>query len=134
MEKITFKNGQAPYINDTNLNQMQNNIEKEFEIERINITLSDDVESGQICCLRCGKVVIVEVSDLKLKTDKSEWETIIAYGLPKQSNKYNTWIKSILYEGKGVIYTGDNVLTVSERTGKQIASSIYIGQLIYLTD
>ena len=134
MEKITFKNGQAPYINDTNLNRMQDNIEKEFEIERINITLSDDVESGNVCCLKCGKIVIVEVSDLKLKTDKTEWDTIIAYGLPKQSNKYNTWIKSILCDGKGDINTGNNVLNVSERTGTQKASSIYVGQLIYLTD
>ncbi|MCI8641134.1 MAG: hypothetical protein HFJ59_04620 [Clostridia bacterium] len=28
MEKINFKNGQAPYINDTNLNQLQENIEE----------------------------------------------------------------------------------------------------------
>lgn len=28
MKKITFKNGQTPYVNDTNLNQMQNNIEE----------------------------------------------------------------------------------------------------------
>lgn len=27
MDKITFRNGQAPYINDTNLNLMQTNIE-----------------------------------------------------------------------------------------------------------
>lgn len=37
MEKITFKNGQAPYINDTNLNKMQDNIEKEFEKVKENI-------------------------------------------------------------------------------------------------
>lgn len=28
MEKIDFKNGQGPYINDTNLNQLQDNVEK----------------------------------------------------------------------------------------------------------
>lgn len=31
MKKITFNNGQAPYINDTNLNQMQDNIEEAVE-------------------------------------------------------------------------------------------------------
>ena len=30
MEKINFANGQAPYINDTNLNQMQDNVEEEI--------------------------------------------------------------------------------------------------------
>ena len=30
MEKIHFVNGQTPYINDTNLNQMQDNIENEI--------------------------------------------------------------------------------------------------------
>lgn len=28
MKKITFKNGQAPYLSDTTLNQMQDNIEE----------------------------------------------------------------------------------------------------------
>ena len=31
MEKINFKNGQAPYINDTNLNQLQTNIEEAID-------------------------------------------------------------------------------------------------------
>lgn len=31
MEKINFKNGQAPYINDTNLNQLQENIEEAID-------------------------------------------------------------------------------------------------------
>ena len=28
MQKVNFKNGQAPYINDTNLNQLQDNMEE----------------------------------------------------------------------------------------------------------
>ena len=53
MKKIAFKNGQAPYINDTNLNQMQDNMEEStgvviFEDENGQtgeITLSKDVSN-----------------------------------------------------------------------------------------
>lgn len=34
MKKITFKNGQAPYVSDTNLNQMQDNIEEDINLTR----------------------------------------------------------------------------------------------------
>lgn len=40
MDKITFKNGQAPYINDTNLNQMQDNIENAIEDRAVKNTKS----------------------------------------------------------------------------------------------
>lgn len=39
MEKIVFKNGEAPYISDTILNQMQNNIEEEFSKKEKRTTL-----------------------------------------------------------------------------------------------
>ena len=106
----------------------------ENEVKNIDIALSDDVASGNICCLKCGKIVIVEVSDIVLKTDKSEWSTMIATGLPPYNNKYNTWNKGILLENKGHVNVYENgQLYVCERTGTQKASSCYIGQLIYMT-
>lgn len=40
MDKITFRNGRQPAINDTNLNQMQTNIENEINILKTELLLS----------------------------------------------------------------------------------------------
>lgn len=41
MDKINFRNGQAPYVNDVNLNQMQTNIENAIN----NIDVSDQINA-----------------------------------------------------------------------------------------
>lgn len=47
MKKITFINKKAPYLNATNLNQIQNNVEEEFQrgtkIASMTATISDDI-------------------------------------------------------------------------------------------
>ena len=45
MERINFKNGQAPYINDTNLNKMQDNIENSF-LDTLESTSTKDALSA----------------------------------------------------------------------------------------
>lgn len=42
MRKIVFKNGQAPYIDDTNLNKMQDNMEEHY----YHIELDKDLEDN----------------------------------------------------------------------------------------
>lgn len=60
MEKITFKNGQAPYINDTNLNKMQDNVEKAIEAKTVSqiryygwhsiLPIRSDINNLEIMC------------------------------------------------------------------------------------
>lgn len=45
MEKIEFKNGQAPYINDANLNQLQDNIEEAIDSKS---SLPEGGTTGQV--------------------------------------------------------------------------------------
>lgn len=68
MKKITFKNGQAPYVNDTNLNLMQNNIEeaintKQNKLVNTNATLTVGTQLGEVDINkveRCGNVCKVD--------------------------------------------------------------------------
>lgn len=78
MDKITFKNGQAPYINDTNLNQMQDNIEKAIEARAVentkstltvnstylsNIDINSVTRNGNVCRVDFRAEVIEDISN-----------------------------------------------------------------------
>ncbi len=52
MEKINFKNGQAPYINDTNLNQLQENIEEAIDSKS---SLPEGGSTGQVLAKASNK-------------------------------------------------------------------------------
>lgn len=78
MEKITFKNGQAPYINDTNLNKMQDNIENTIEARAIKniksqltvdstyfdeVDLNTVVRNGNVCRVDFRAKPIADIPD-----------------------------------------------------------------------
>lgn len=44
MEKIQFKNGQEPYLNDINLNKMQDNIEKAINEKADEVKLDEKLD------------------------------------------------------------------------------------------
>lgn len=76
MDKITFKNGQAPYINDTNLNKMQENIEKAIEARAVknitsqltvnstylgNVDINSVTRNGNVCRVDFRAKVIADI-------------------------------------------------------------------------
>ena len=61
MEKINFTNGQAPAINDMNLNQMQKNIEK--AIEEVEDKLNYSTEEKVVGTWKDGRPIYRKVID-----------------------------------------------------------------------
>lgn len=133
--KIYVKNDNGVYEEFISENRIEDIVNKSMEVKKINIVLSNNVSNGVINCFRSGKIVLVEVSDVQIKEDKAEWVTTLATGLPKSVNYFGGWIKNILLGNKGIIQaSGDGSLFVCERTGTQKASSVYNGQLVYMSD
>ena len=55
MEKINFKNGQAPALNATNLNQLQTNIENGITESSIFRNLWNNDMAKKCSVYRCGR-------------------------------------------------------------------------------
>lgn len=51
MDKINFVNGSQPAINDTNLNKLQDNIEKEIKVNSQSISIGNVYKIGRLVCL-----------------------------------------------------------------------------------
>ena len=132
--KIYVKNDNGVYEEFISENRIEDMINKSMEVKKINIVLSNDFSKGVINCFRSGKIVLVEVSDVQIKENKTEWTTILATGLPKTVGYSGGWIKGVLLHNIGNIQlSSDGELMVCERTGTQKATSIYNGQLVYMT-
>lgn len=70
---IQFKNGEAPYISDTNLNQMQKLIKadiKEKQAFKYTLEITEDKTAGQEITLPCYYKVGEEVLDVYLNGER----------------------------------------------------------------
>ena len=70
---IQFKNGEAPYISDTNLNQMQKSIKadvKEKQSFKYTLEITADKTAGQEITLPCYYKVGEEVLDVYLNGER----------------------------------------------------------------
>lgn len=70
---IDFKNGEAPYISDTNLNQMQKLIKadiKEKQAFKYTLEITEDKTAGQEITLPCYYKVGEEVLDVYLNGER----------------------------------------------------------------
>ena len=83
MEKINFKNGQAPYINDTNLNKMQDKIENSF-LYTLESTSTKDAFSANQGRVLNEKITILEESQLDVSG--SVCDNVVVNKLQKQLN------------------------------------------------
>lgn len=98
-------------------------------------TLESIVKNGQITAIKSGNVVVVEVSDLMLNSDRKEWSTTVATGLPKPLFFPGAWRKSTLLENKGLVQIGNSgEVTICTRTGTQSVNDCYIGQITYISE
>ena len=123
------------YWDSTSIVHDKKNLNNYLEPQEIFIQVSDIVNSGTILAYRLGNIVVVEISDVKIKEDRVEWVTNVATNLPNPVMlKNNGWCKSNLYKNVGVIQINESGLFISERSGTQHASNTYNGQLIYLTN
>lgn len=70
---IEFKNGQAPYMSDTNINQMQKLIKsdiKEKQAFKYTLEITEDKTAGQEITLPCYYKVGEEVLDVYLNGER----------------------------------------------------------------
>ena len=70
---IQFKNGEAPYVSDTNLNQMQKLIKadvKEKQTFKYTLEITEDKTAGQEITLPCYYKVGEEVLDVYLNGER----------------------------------------------------------------
>ena len=131
----SIKFGNNTYLDSTSIVHNKTNLNDYLEAKEIDIEISNVVNSGTILAYRLGNIVVVEVSDLKLKEDREEWVTNVAQNLPNPIMiKNGGWCKAVLYKNLGVIQINSSGLFISERSGIQHASNTYNGQLIYLTN
>lgn len=97
MEKIKFENGKAPYINDVNLNKLQDNIEIAIDEKSANIPVSDTEPTAE---------------DVELWIDTSEYMAVFKYKDPntqKWEIVNSTVTGDTLPIGAIIPYSSDNI-------------------------
>lgn len=75
MDKIIFKNGEAPYINDTNLNKMQKNAEKAINERKPTIELLTVSSTAPTECNMGDKYYNTTTSKIYTATATNTWGT-----------------------------------------------------------
>ena len=75
MDKIIFKNGKAPYINDTNLNKMQENAEKAINERKPTIELLTVSDTAPSTCAMGDKYYNTTTSKIYTATATNTWGT-----------------------------------------------------------
>ena len=75
MEKIIFKNGEAPYINDTNLNKMQENAEKAINERKPTIELLTVSDTAPSTCAMGDKYYNTTTSKIYTAIATNTWGT-----------------------------------------------------------
>lgn len=98
MKKITFKNGQAPYVSDTNLNQMQNNIEEDINFTR-NFMVTNLSSDYTIQATKAREVMPLN------KVEASNGSKLT---LSSGSIKIGSGIKHVRVSANAYYYTGTN--------------------------
>ena len=98
MKKITFKNGQAPYLSDTTLNQMQDNVEEAINEVDSKFIKGTYTYSQAIPSKTPTLVVIPTPQDYK------KGEKYLAFVIAKGSASYGDWITVLntLVEDTGI--------------------------------
>ena len=120
MKKITFKNGQAPYISDTTLNQMQDNIEEEIGIVEKVLETTDSEYGIKTTVTRKGSIVQVMLFCTELK--KNIPNGAISYVLASLPEEIRPVIKT-----RNIITTTVNkhfILTIDE-AGKILMEYVF---------
>ena len=75
MDKIIFKNGEAPYINDTNLNKMQENAEKAINERKPTIELLTVSDTAPSTCAMGDKYYNTTTSKIYTAIATNMWAT-----------------------------------------------------------
>lgn len=75
MNKIIFKNGESPYINDTNLNKMQENTEKAINERKPTIELLTVSDTAPSTCAVGDKYYNTTTSKIYTATATNTWAT-----------------------------------------------------------
>ena len=75
MEKIIFKNGESPYINDTNLNKMQENAEKSINERKPTIELLTVSDTAPSTCAMGDKYYNTTTSKIYTAIATNTWGT-----------------------------------------------------------
>jgi hypothetical protein len=140
MEKITFVNGQAPFLNEQNLNQLQTNVENAIEAAKNEVnenipTKITDLENDSTFLVRnadfnriTGRVHITNTFDdyQERKVDLSLGYLIGAEsgGLPGTlhiNEKCDTDVH-VLKDGTGTLYYKDKEVATQEYVDEQISN------------
>lgn len=75
MDKIIFRNGEAPYINDTNLNKVQENAEKAINERKPTIELLTVSDTAPSTCAMGDKYYNTTTSKIYTATATNTWGT-----------------------------------------------------------
>lgn len=124
MDKIDFKNGSQPAINDTNLNLMQKNIEKEFGYksgvvlyENENGTQNDITLSQSVADFNCIEIIFKRDSGyFSGRYRNANGKTVVATSSFFDTNSFYMYSSQLAinedkieYKKHGLCYVGNNV-------------------------
>ena len=124
MDKIDFKNGSQPAINDTNLNLMQENIEKEFGYksgvvlyENENGTQNDITLSQSVVDFDCIEIIFKRASGyFSGRYRNANGKTVVATSSFFDTNSFYVYSyqlaineDKIEYKKHGLCYVSNNV-------------------------
>lgn len=96
MKKITFKNGQAPYVSDTNLNQMQDNIEEAIELNQ-NFMVAYMTNDYYVEETKVSEILPLD----KVESSNGDKLTLLSHAI-----KIGSGVKHIRISGNVYFYTG----------------------------
>jgi len=124
MDKIDFKNGSQPAINDTNLNLMQKNIEKEFGYksgvvlyENENGTQNDITLSQSVADFNCIEIIFKRDSGyFSGRYRNANGKTVVATSSFFDTNSFYMYSSQLAinedkieYKKHGLCYVSNNV-------------------------
>lgn len=126
MDKIDFKNGSQPAINDTNLNLMQENIEKEFGYksgvvlyENENGTQNDITLSQSVVDFDCIEIIFKRASGyFSGRYRNANGKTVVATSSFFDTNSFYVYSSQLAinedkieYKKHGLCYVSNNVIS-----------------------
>lgn len=127
MDKIDFKNGSQPAINDTNLNLMQKNIEKEFGYksgvvlyENENGTQNDITLSQSVADFDCIEIIFKrDTGYFSGRYRNANGKTVVATSSSFDTNSFYMYSSQLAinedkieYKKHGLCYVSNNATSV----------------------
>lgn len=134
MDKVNFKNGQAPYISDVNLNKMQDNVENEIN------QVKNGIENEIRCALPIGSIVswttdtaptnwLICNGQAVSRTDYEELFNVLStrYGVGDESTTFNL----PNYKGRIGVGKDENDSSFNEigKTGGEKMHTLTVGEM-----